>query len=97
MEKLKVGNTRIKEYVKVDARESEKIYKNKRLCNKKKKRRRKKRQNSHARKEDLEFPMESTSSPDADFIGLATRTPTRSTLGIQVLGRRSKGREWETN
>ncbi|KGN57730.1 hypothetical protein Csa_010598 [Cucumis sativus] len=28
--------------------------------------------------------MESTSSPDADFIGLATRTPTRSTLGIQA-------------
>ncbi|KGN57975.1 hypothetical protein Csa_011070 [Cucumis sativus] len=49
-----------------------------------------------ARKEDLELPIKSTSSPDADFTRLATRTPVRSAKGIQVLGKRSKGKEWGT-
>ena len=86
-----VGNTRIKEYIKEDAKESEKIYNNKRLCNKKRNR-----QNSQARKEDLELSMENTSSSDADFTGLAIRTPTRSTKGIQVFGsgKQSWGRTW---
>ncbi|KGN57939.1 hypothetical protein Csa_011472 [Cucumis sativus] len=95
MEGAEVDNMGIKDYVKEEAKESEKIYMSERLCNKKKKRRLWKKQNIQVRKEDLEVPTKSTSSPGVDFTWLATRTPTRFTKGIHVLRRRSKGREWE--
>ncbi|KGN46686.1 hypothetical protein Csa_020981 [Cucumis sativus] len=93
MEKAEVENMGKKIICREKAEESEKIYRNKRLCNKKRKRRRKNRRNSQARKKDIELSMESTSSPNVDFTKLATRTPARSAKEIWALRRRSEERE----